>query len=352
MYGIDLFAGAGGMSLGASLAGLEVLAAIEIDKHAADTYRLNNPQTKVINLDLRKLSRNDILTLRPRDAPLVVFGGPPCQGFSYSNPRHRKRSNATNWLCYEFLRYVDVLQPEWIVFENVPGFRDTANGFFLRQLKTVLKRGRYHVVDGKLNAVHFAVPQNRRRYFLIASRKYRNPRLPNGTTKPFVTVAEAISDLPSLSNGHRDDPMPYGLSVPSSYARKLRADGSSCHNHLVTRNSTLIVERYKHIPPGGNWEAIPDELMLNYTDRHRCHTGIYHRLQWDEPAIVIGNYRKNMLVHPTEHRGLSVREAARLQSFPDSYRFVGSIGFQQQQVANALPPNLARAVFEQIFQMV
>lgn len=347
MYGIDLFAGAGGMSLGASLAGVQVLAAIELDKHAAETYRANHPDTDVLNRDIRALTTDDILSLRPRRAPLVVFGGPPCQGFSYSNPRHRKRSNATNWLCNEFLRYVTVLEPEWIVFENVPGFRDTANGFFLRHLKLSLTRSGYRLADGKLNAVHFDVPQSRSRYFLIGSRNHRDLELPIPTNTHPLTVADAISDLPLLSNGHCRNTMPYRCAAPSTYALSLRAEASNCQNHLVTRNNPLILERYKHIPPGGNWESIPERLMSNYTDTRRCHTGIYYRLRWDEPSIVIGNYRKNMLVHPTQHRGLSVREAARLQSFPDSYRFLGSIGFQQQQVANALPPHLARAVFEQ-----
>ena len=122
-----------------------------------------------------------------------------------------------------------------------------------------------------------------------------------------------------------------------------RRDG--CTNHNVTNNASHIIERYKYIPQGGNWECIPENLMKNYTNRMRCHTGIYRRLSEDKPSVVIGNYRKNMLIHPKQDRGLSVREAARLQSFPDSYEFYGSIGFQQQQVANAVPPLLAKAIF-------
>jgi DNA (cytosine-5)-methyltransferase 1 len=114
--------------------------------------------------------------------------------------------------------------------------------------------------------------------------------------------------------------------------------------NLVTGSAEKILERYEHIRAGQNWEAIPEDLMDNYEDTSRCHTGIYHRLEWNEPAKVIGNFRKNMLIHPRQHRGLSVREAARLQSFPDHYIFLGSIGFQQQQVADAVPPLLAEAV--------
>jgi DNA (cytosine-5)-methyltransferase 1 len=117
-------------------------------------------------------------------------------------------------------------------------------------------------------------------------------------------------------------------------------------SNLVTRNAPIVTMRYKHVPRGGNWEDIPRRLMASYRKGYECHTGIYHRLDPNEPSVVIGNYRKNMLIHPFEDRGLSVREAARVQSFPDSYRFCGSIGFQQQQVGNAVPPLLAKAVFQ------
>jgi DNA (cytosine-5)-methyltransferase 1 len=128
----------------------------------------------------------------------------------------------------------------------------------------------------------------------------------------------------------------------------MRGNLDGTENHLVTNNAEYVVERYKHIPQGGNWEDIPEALMSNYKDHSRCHTGIYYRLKKNSPSPVIGNYRKNMLIHPVDHRGLSVREAARLQSFPDSYVFEGSIGFQQQQVGNAVPPLMAEAIFRSI----
>jgi DNA (cytosine-5)-methyltransferase 1 len=125
-----------------------------------------------------------------------------------------------------------------------------------------------------------------------------------------------------------------------------------CSGHIVTQNKDYIIDRYKYIKQGENWKSIPDDLMDNYTNSSRCHSGIYHRLCDNEPSVVIGNYRKNMLIHPWENRGLSVREAARLQSFPDWYQFCGGIGYQQQQVGNAVPPLLAKEVFKSILMNV
>jgi DNA (cytosine-5)-methyltransferase 1 len=172
---------------------------------------------------------------------------------------------------------------------------------------------------------------------------------PKPTAKKYLTVKDAISDLPELDNGDASDIKGYSLTAKSAYAKTMRGKLKQCGNNVVTNNAPHIVERYSHIPQGGNWEDIPKRLMKNYTDVSRCHTGIYRRLKEDEPSVVIGNFRKNMLVHPWENRGLSVREAARLQSIPDWFRFTGSIGFQQQQVGNLVPPLLARAVFEEIF---
>jgi DNA (cytosine-5)-methyltransferase 1 len=163
-----------------------------------------------------------------------------------------------------------------------------------------------------------------------------------------VTVRDALSDLPCLENGSNADILPYLRDADNEYAMSMRGTLTHCTGHLVTKNSEQVIKRYNHIKQGENWESIPVELMQNYTDPARCHTGIYHRLRDDKPSVVIGNYRKNMLIHPWSNRGLSVREAARLQSFPDDYIFTGSIGFQQQQVGNAVPPLLAKKVFELI----
>lgn len=346
LVGIDLFSGAGGMSLGASEAGIEVKYAIERDKYAAETYQYNHKDTVVINDDIRNIYDLSL----GRDCPIIVFGGPPCQGFSISNRRTNNRENQQNWLYKEFLRVVHGIRPDWIVFENVTGLLEMEKGLFFQTILSDFFNLDYECTYMTLFANDFGVPQKRGRVFVIGSRKGKKINVVKPEKIQPVTVGEAISDLPVLENGASVDVLSYACPAESEYAESMRKSMRVCSGHLVSKNADYVIERYKYIRPGENWQAIPAELMQNYIDRKRCHTGIYYRLQKDMPSIVIGNYRKNMLIHPEQDRGLSVREAARIQSFPDWYRFKGSIGFQQQQVGNAVPPLLAKAVFEKIVQ--
>ena len=344
MIGIDLFCGAGGLSAGAVAAGIRIAVAVESDQHAVATYRTNHPGVKVLQQDIRSLP--DLPPISSTQ-PTVIFGGPPCQGFSTSNQRTRNAENPHNLLYIDFLRHVRSVNPSFVVFENVKGFIETERGFFFSAVVRELERLGYRVEHAVLNATDFSVPQRRSRLFIVGSRADRQ-LFPKPTTDRPTTVADAISDLPDLPNGAAIPQTRYGTKPKSDYTRLLRGDCETCTNNNVTKNADYVVERYSFIPPGGNWRCIPEHLMSNYSDRARCHDGIYHRLSWGHPSIVIGNYRKNMLVHPSANRGLSVREAARLQSFADSYFFTGSIGFQQQQVANAVPPLLGKAVFRQL----
>ncbi|MFW5895302.1 MAG: DNA cytosine methyltransferase, partial [archaeon] len=207
----------------------------------------------------------------------------------------------------------------------------------------------YNVEWDIVNSKNYEVPQKRKRVIFIGSKSKIEGAFENDKNKT-VTVRKAINDLPKVKNGNRKDILEYSKNKNlSEYQKSMRNNGSSkVSNNKVTKNGELVRKRYKHIPPGGNWENIPDRLMKNYEDPSRCHSGIYHRLRWDEPSIVISNFRKNMLIHPEENRGLSVREAARLQSFPDNYIFKGPISSQQQQVANAVPPILAREIGKKI----
>ncbi|MER2511263.1 MAG: DNA cytosine methyltransferase [Nitrosomonas ureae] len=347
MQGIDIFCGAGGMSLGAAACGIDVKYAVEIDVNAGATFRLNHESTELLVQDVRAVT-NDRLKNVNRKQPLVVFGGPPCQGFSTSNQTNRNFANDNNWLFLEYIRLVREMMPDWVVFENVKGLVETENGFFLDAVLARFKKLGYATSVFILNSADFGVPQRRNRLFIVASLNGCEFLPPRPTVSQARTVREALEDLPVLENGDCRDLVFYKSNAKSIYARQMRKGLRRCWNNLVTQNAPHIIERYRYIPQGGNWEDIPNRLMTNYTDVTRCHTGIYRRLLDSEPSVVIGNFRKNMLVHPWEDRGLSVREAARLQSFPDNFRFVGSIGYQQQQVGNAVPPLQAKAVFSLI----
>jgi DNA (cytosine-5)-methyltransferase 1 len=318
---------------------------VESDPYAAATYVHNHPGVQLYQQDIRRLRE---INLDAGNNQTIVFGGPPCKGFSTSNQRTRNRDNPNNHLYKEFLRIVRLINPDWVVFENVKGILETEHRHFLHRILDTLNAYGYTLTWGVLNAADHGVPQNRWRLFIIGSRHGIQLELPAATTTRKITVNEAFGDLPSLVNGASICRMPYRPGRPSDYARSMRGDLAASCNHVVTRNADLIIERYRFIPQGGNWEDVPARLMQNYADRNSCHTGIYHRLHPDEPSKVIGNYRKNMVIHPYQDRGLSVREAARLQSFPDWFAFKGSIGFQQEQVGNAVPPLLAKAVFDAI----
>lgn len=350
--GIDLFSGAGGMSLGATQAGIDVKFSVESDPNACLTYKKNFNGTQIFDKDIRKLL--ELPKIRRNKEPIILFGGPPCQGFSTSNQKTRSVKNENNWLFEEFIRITKLVDPlpEWIVFENVKGFTETENGLFFEKVVIELESLGYKVSSQKLNAAQFGVPQKRTRFFAVASLDGFCFDFPIQFQLPSLTVKDALDDLPLLTAGSTTHWQPYRTLPTSEYAHKLRGNQKMSPNHQVTRNSSLILERYQSVPQGGNWQHIPSRLMQNYKDVSRCHTGIYHRLSLEKPSIVIGNYRKNMLIHPTQDRGLSVREAARLQSFPDWFEFMGSIGFQQQQVGNAVPPLLAQVVFSRILQYI
>jgi len=345
--GIDLFSGAGGMSVGAISAGVDVRIAVEKDRFASITYKYNHPNTKLINDDIRKVKINGFCETKKDDVK-ILFGGPPCQGFSYSNQRNRNKKNDNNWLFKEFLRITKEENPDWVIIENVKGLTDTENGFFFEEILRELKKIGYVTNFSVLNSADYGVPQFRNRIFIVGSLNGVKYEFPKPNIDKYLTVKDAISDLPKLTSGANYHELAYGLEHQNLYQKKVRKNSPNAVNNLVTNNSDLVLQRYKHIPQGGNWKNIPENLMGNYKDFSRCHTGIYHRLIIDKPSIVIGNYRKNMLIHPLEDRGLSVREAARIQSFPDTYHFFGSIGYQQQQVGNSVPPLLAQSIFKQI----
>ena len=350
MIGIEIFAGAGGMATGAVMAGVDIKLAVESDPVAAQTYLRNHRKTTMVVDEIQNIQS---FNFDRSSEPIVLFGGPPCQGYSYSNRKTRSAKNPNNWLFKEFMRSIKLIEPDWVVIENVPGLKKMDNGFFLKAICDDLRDLGFTPNVKILNAADYGVPQKRERIFIVASKHGIAFDFPIGTfaSNP-VTVSEALADLPSLENGSTQEKLRYRTKPKSEYAKRIRNNKRIVTQNFVSKNSQQVIDRYQYIAQGNNWKDIPPELMSNYKDFSRCHSSIYRRLAENQPAVIISNYRKSMIVHPNENRGLSVREAARLQSFPDHYEFIGSLDQKQQQVGNAVPPILAKAVFEQIIKTI
>ncbi|MBZ9572555.1 DNA cytosine methyltransferase [Patescibacteria group bacterium] len=352
--GISLFSGAGGLSYGLSKAGFDMRIGIDIDSNAALTLKMNN-NIDVIISDIKNVNPTEItkeFNVDIKDIALIA-GGPPCQGFSQSNRRSRNLDNPLNNLYLEFFRFVKALNPQVFLLENVAGLKTLHNGKIVKDILKVAKRLGYQVQYDIINAEDFGVPQRRKRIIFIGTKK-KASNLLQPEQSNIVSVRDALNDLPILENGNNIDELNYSKNKNLSNYQKLMRNNSqkSVKNNLVSKNRALVLKRYKYIPQGGNWQDIPSTLMSNYKNVKNCHAWIYYRLIYDEPSVVISNYRKNMLIHPEQNRGLSVREAARIQSFPDSYIFFGEFGSQQQQVANAVPPIMAEKIGEKMINYI
>lgn len=349
LYGIDIFSGAGGLSLGAEMAGIRICHAVEINESAAKTFRRNHKDATVHQEDIKKIKPEDLAI--PNKKIFIIMGGPPCQGFSLSNTRTRNMENKKNFLFLEFVRLVREIQPTWFVLENVWGLTNIEGGKTQSLIEQHFCNIGYTISSKVLWASHYGVPQNRNRFFMVGNKNGIKFEFPERFGYE-VSVEEAIGDLPLLVNGQMLAEAPYTkpLNEASLYAQKMRQNSEMATQNYVSRNNDLVIQRYKHIKQGQNWRAIPEELMQNYADKGRCHSGIYKRLIANKPSVVISNYRKSMLIHPYQDRGISVREAARLQSFPDDFFFEGPLSHIQQQIGNAVPPLLAKAVFKKIIE--
>lgn len=259
-----------------------------------------------------------------------------------------------NDLPSRFLEIVEEIDPAAVLIENVPRLLTIAGGEFKESIIGRLESLGYNVTHGIIKAEEFGVPQKRRRVFFIGHKSIE-PQLPdpqdvNHDFELPVSVNRAISDLPELPTGGGGEiEMRYSANISevSKYVKEMRRNEEEglLMNHRTTKNQEKTYRRFEHIPQGGNWRDIPEDLMGNYSDRQRTHDHIYQRLVGDEPSKTVANFRKQMIVHPNQDRLLSVREAARLQSFPDNYHFKGdSFNARQQMVGDAVPVKLAYAI--------
>ncbi|MCK5283473.1 MAG: DNA cytosine methyltransferase [Nanoarchaeota archaeon] len=352
---IDFFAGAGGISLGFKNAGFDILLANDVDPNCKKTYHRNFPKVPFLLKDIRKLTVSDISEKCGTKKIDVVVGGPACQGFSLANIKTRNPNNPKNNLVFEFIRLVKQIKPSWFIMENVEGLINMDRGSFTNSIINNMRRHGYKVKFIPLCAADYGVPQKRKRVFFIGNnigREIYAPKRKYGTEKKsFINVGDAIGDIPQIDNKTKGSKICDYFSEPKcKYQQKMRGRSKKVHNHLITRSGSLVLERYSKIPVGKNWSALPDSLKSNCILKSGGHSYLYKRLDPNKPANTIANFRKAMLIHPFEDRGLSVREAARLQSFDDRFIFEGGISSQQQQLANVVPPLLAQAIGKQIIK--
>lgn len=377
---IDLFCGAGGITEGFRRAGFLCLYANDHSPTAIETFRLNHP---AVLAESRSIETVDAAAVRrrlglKRGELGVLVGGPPCQGFSINAPG-RFLDDPRNALFGHFIRFLEEFRPRAFLFENVPGMLSLADGHLFERIVSEFERRRYAISARILFAAHYGVPQERWRLVIVGASAPPAPELPppshyavaranfrGGRTMTFrllplegavlvpaVTVHEAVGDLPRLRMGEGGEEVVYDRPAASEYARRMRSPDGKTYNHFAARLSRQNAERLRYIRPGGSWRDIPFDLLPKGMQRARTsdHTKRYGRLRADGLAGTIMTKcdpHWGSVFLPDQDRALTVREAARIQSFPDSYRFLGSRVAQYEQVGNAVPPLMAAAIAESI----
>ena len=369
---IDLFAGCGGLSEGFRQAGFRVLVANDFDPRASETYRACHSDTRFIEAPIETVDADDLLSaagLAPGELH-VLLGGPPCQAFSVYN-HQRGMHDQRSGLFREYIRLIAGVMPHFVVMENVTGITSVANGRAVSEIYSSLTKLGYTVEHRTLRAEDYGVPQERRRIVFVASRTAESLRWPEPThrsiakpielfpqdRRPFNTVWDAIGDLPALGVQDGSEETPYPGPHESEYQRLLRDGSPAVYNHVAPALAQVNRERLKYIPQGGSWRDIPHRLLPAGMKRAKRsdHTKRYGRLKPAGLACTIltkCDLHWGAYIHPTQERTLTVREAARLQSFPDRIRFRGPRVEQFRQVGNAVPPLLGLAIAEKIRLMI
>ena len=337
---IDLFAGVGGLSLGFEMEGFDILLANEFDQSIATAYKENHKSTNVVVGDITSLDLSKVFGEYVNKID-VVIGGPPCQGFSQKGKR-KTINDERNFLFKHYVEVVKFVKPKYFVMENVPNLLTAEKGFFLNEIKGLFKGYGYSIRYGVLNAADYGVPQNRRRAIIIGKYLATPPELPL-PCKQKVTIWDAIRDLAYLESGEGEFEQEYRNSPKSDYEKKMRKGSKILYNHMATKHSALALERLSLIPPNAGKEVLPKEHITK-----SVYSGTWSRMKQNDVAVTITTRfdtpSSGKFTHPFLNRAITVREAARLQSFPDTFKFIGSKMSQMKQVGNAVPPLLARKI--------
>lgn len=311
---IDLFCGAGGISQGLEDAGIDVVAAIDYMDWAVDTHEENHKNCLAVQEDLSELSPKEFFEKYDqldREEIDLVAGGPPCQGFSNANYK-RKVDDERNNLVFRFVDYVQYIDPRYVMMENVPGIKSLEDGKYVSEIYDELSDSGYDINFGIINTADYGVPQTRNRFILIADRDGKS-YFPEKThnESDYVTVEEAFEDLPDLEVGEKSDKIP---------------------NHRASNHQQKTVNKIAKADWG---ETIPYE---NWGQKSRLHP------KEPSPTLLAGKRINFHKAHPDFNRGLTVRERARIQTFPDNYEFEGSLTEQKRQTGNAFPPKAAQKI--------
>ena len=346
---IDLFCGCGGLSEGFRLAGYTIVGGVDFNAPAIKTFNKNFPEAKGICCDLLNMDQSRIVEefgdLSEID---VIIGGPPCQGFSSANRYKIEGEDPRNRLFFEFVKFVDLARPKAIVIENVRGIVTSNNGYAKDRIYEIFESRGYSVNHRILNASDYGVPQRRLRNFFVMIRsdiKFDFDKLTK--VKSEITVEDAIGELYGHEENNSNEPFVLDVEPSTLYRRYLRASNNEVPNHEVRYPAEKVQHRISFVPQGGNWQDVPEELWPN--DRKNRHSSAYKRLDVNEPSCTIdtGNNHSNYF-HPLYNRIPTVREAARLQSFPDDFIFMGNRSEQYRQVGNAVPPLLAKVIADEL----
>jgi DNA (cytosine-5)-methyltransferase 1 len=396
---IDLFAGAGGFGLGLHLAGYNVALSLEIDDWAALTLGHNFPELTVIKDDIRHYrSLDEVRTICPL-SPHVIIGGPPCQGFSVAGPAQKDPKDPRNSLFKDFARWLEYLNPQVFVMENVKGLLARCNAKGEKVIDIIRKTFSdldYTVELWLLNAAEYGVPQIRERIFIVGNRlgiarigepprtHYLGPVREQGglfpameedSLLPACTLWDSISDLPILRANEGEEEQSYSSPPETDYQALMRGNQVILYNHVAMQHSRRIVERFKHIEWGESSADVPEEhRALTRNGNGKVSDIAYdqnnRRLHPHKPSHTIAASFYANFVHPFQHRNLTAREGARIQSFPDWYRFMGKKTVpshkllqregrfeenhlcQYNQIGNAVPPLLAKAIAEHLRKVI